>query len=161
MTGQGEKIGSALAKAVKAATGITAASLGARLYRTNVRAVAPAEGARAEGWSDGETRLLIDETAAGAGHVVGWSVLKPGGRHSCHRLRHADAFFMVLGGQGEVLTETGAEPCGDGDVIYAPRGAWHGFHNTSDEPMVLVWGVMGAGSAEAAGFEPVSPPSAP
>jgi mannose-6-phosphate isomerase-like protein (cupin superfamily) len=40
-----------------------------------------------------------------------------------------------------------------GDVVYSPRGVWHGFNNTSNEDVVLVWGWMGAGSIEASGYE--------
>jgi hypothetical protein len=38
-------------------------------------------------------------------------------------------------------------------VVYSPRGCWHGFNNTSNEDVVLVWGWMGAGSIEASGYE--------
>ena len=44
-------------------------------------------------------------------------------------------------------------PSGEGDVVYSPRGVWHGFNNTSDEDVVLVWGWMGAGSIEDSGYE--------
>ena len=47
----------------------------------------------------------------------------------------------------------GLEPSGEGDVVYSPRGVWHGFNNTSSEDVVLVWGWMGAGSIEASGYE--------
>ena len=39
--------------------------------------------------------------------------------------------------------------------MFTPRGHWHGFRNTSDEDVVLVWGWSGAGSLEAAGYESV------
>ena len=45
------------------------------------------------------------------------------------------------------------EPSGEGDVVYSPRGCWHGFNNTGDEDVTLVWGWSGAGSLEAAGYE--------
>ena len=41
----------------------------------------------------------------------------------------------------------------EGDVVYSPRGVWHGFNNTSSEDVVLVWGWMGAGSIDASGYE--------
>ena len=40
-----------------------------------------------------------------------------------------------------------------GDVIYTPRGHWHGFDNTGEEDVLLIWGWSGAGSLEAAGYE--------
>jgi quercetin dioxygenase-like cupin family protein len=45
------------------------------------------------------------------------------------------------------------DPSGEGDVVYSPRGCWHGFNNTSNEDVVLVWGWMDAGSIEDSGYE--------
>ena len=45
------------------------------------------------------------------------------------------------------------QPSGECDVIFTPPGHWHGFNNTSNEPVVLVWAWSGAGSLEAAGYE--------
>ena len=47
----------------------------------------------------------------------------------------------------------GDKPSKEGDVVYSPRGCWHGFNNTSSEDVVLVWGWMGAGSIEDSGYE--------
>ena len=154
MTSRGEKIGVALAKAVKAATGITSATLGAKMFRTNIKDVPKVEGLkRDDGWIDMQVQFLIDKKSAGADHVVGWTVLKPGASHECHRHRNCDEFFIVLKGQGHIITDKGLEPSGEGDVVYSPRGCWHGFNNTSSEDVVLVWGWMGAGSIDASGYE--------
>jgi mannose-6-phosphate isomerase-like protein (cupin superfamily) len=160
-----EKIGSALAKAVKK----TAAQMTSdkeeaakeptskrptTMYRTNMRDVPKATGLpRKDGWVDMQVQFLIDKKTAGADHVVGWTVLKPGARHENHRHHHCDEFFIVLKGRGHIYTDKGEEPSGEGDVVYSPRGCWHGFNNTSDEDVVLVWGWMGAGSIEASGYE--------
>ena len=56
-------------------------------------------------------------------------------------------------GEVALYTDEGDKPSGEGDVIYSPRGCWHGFNNTSDEDVVLVWGWMGAGSIEDSGYE--------
>ena len=56
--------------------------------------------------------------------------------------------FRLLKGQGHIITEKGLEPSVEGDVVYSPRGVWHGFNNTSNDDVVLVWGWMGAGSIE-------------
>jgi mannose-6-phosphate isomerase-like protein (cupin superfamily) len=45
------------------------------------------------------------------------------------------------------------EPSRAGDVIFTPAGDWHGFDNTSDEDVELIWGWAGAGSLEGAGYE--------
>lgn len=154
MTSKAEKIGAALAKAVKATTGVTRVTFGAEMYRTNIRNVPKVEGLKHDDSSiDTQVQFLIDKKSAGADHVVGWTVLKPGACHECHRHRNCDEFFMVLKGQGHVITDKGLEPSGPGDVVYSPRGCWHGFNNTSKDDVILVWGWMGAGSMEDSGYE--------
>jgi mannose-6-phosphate isomerase-like protein (cupin superfamily) len=158
MTSKAEQIGSALAKAVrKTAANIAAgtpATPAPNMYRTNIKDVPKVEGLkRDDGWIDMQVQFLIDKKSAGADHVVGWTVLKPGARHERHLHRNCDEFFIVLKGHGHIYGEHGEEPSGEGDVIYSPRGCWHGFNNTSSEDVVLVWGWMGAGSIEASGYE--------
>jgi len=155
MTSQGEKIGAALAKAVKG----TVAAMQERkeppvMYITNINDVPKVEGLkRDDGWIDMQVQFLIDKKSAGANHVVGWTVLKPGARHENHRHLNCDEFFIVLKGQGQIYTDHGDKPSKEGDVVYSPRGCWHGFNNTSNEDVVLVWGWMGAGSIEESGYE--------
>ena len=155
MTSKAEMFGAALGKAVKN----TMAKLNeetppAKMYRTNLRDVPKAEGLpRDDGWVDMQVQFLIDKKSAGADHVVGWTVLKPGASHERHLHRNCDEFFIVLKGQGHIITDKGLEPSVEGDVVYSPRGVWHGFNNTSSEDVVLVWGWMGAGSIEDSGYE--------
>ena len=155
MTSKVEMFGTALGKAVKK----TMATLNedkppAKMYRTNLKDVPKVEGLpRDDGWVDMQVQFLIDKKSAGANHVVGWTVLKPGARHENHRHHYCDEFFIVIKGQGTIYTEDGEKPSIEGDVVYSPRGCWHGFNNTSDEDVVLVWGWMGAGSIEASGYE--------
>ena len=124
-------------------------------YRTNIRTVPLAGGLSPEdGWINMQVRFLIDRRTVGSDQlVVGWTVLPPGARHEKHRHHHADEFFVVLEGHGMIYTDAGDEPAAKGDVIFSPRGHWHGFNNTSDTDVVLVWGWSGAGSLEAAGYE--------
>jgi mannose-6-phosphate isomerase-like protein (cupin superfamily) len=149
------KIGAALAKAVKR----TQASMmqpekKPTMYRTNLRDVPKVEGLpRHDGWVDMQVQFLVDKATAGADHVIGWTVLKPGARHERHLHRNCDEFFIVLKGHGHIYTDDGETPSGEGDVIYSPRGCWHGFNNTSNEDVVLVWGWMGAGSIADSGYE--------
>ncbi len=128
-------------------------------YRTNLDAVPLVEGLRKdEGWVEMQVQFLIDEHKAGTSDfLLGWTVLPPGARHDRHRHHDADEFFVVLQGAGEVYTDTGRAPAEKGDVIFTPRGHWHGFDNTGDEDVVLVWGWSGAGSLEATGYEADSP----
>jgi len=164
MTSKAELIGAALAKAVKktmaaakestATPPPTPATSGPPMYRTNIRNVPKVEGlARKDGWVDMQVQFLIDKKTAGANHVVGWTVLKPGARHERHLHRNCDEFFIVIKGRGHIYSDLGEEPSVEGDVVYSPRGCWHGFNNTSNEDVVLVWGWMGAGSIEASGYE--------
>src|SRR5712671_582147 len=109
------------------------------MYRTNMREVRKVGGLkRKDGWVDMQVQFLIDKASAGADHVIGWTVLKPGARHERHR---------------HLYTDDGEAPSGEGDVVYSPRKCWHGFNNTSKADVVLVWGWMGAGSIEASGYE--------
>jgi len=124
-------------------------------YRTNIREVSYVEGlTREEGWINMQVQFLIDEKSAGSDKLVfGYTVLPPGARHERHRHFHCDEFLLVLKGHGEIYTDEGEEPSGEGDVVFTPRGHWHGFNNTSDQEVTLVWGWSGAGSLEAAGYE--------
>ncbi len=124
-------------------------------YRTNFHEVPYVGGLKAEeGWVDMRVQFLIDQAAAGSDQLlVGRTVLPPGARHERHRHPHADEFFVVLSGQGMIYTDGGEEPAGEGEVVFTPRAHWHGFNNTSQEDVVLVWGWSGAGSLEAAGYE--------
>ena len=162
MASKAEKIGAALGKAVRRTADQIAAgtpSQAPAMYRTNIRNVPPAEGFRPDdGRGDTRVQFLIDKKSAGADHVVGWTVLKPGARHERHRHRNCDEFFIVLKGHGHVYGAQGEQPAEQGDVVYAPRGCWHGFANTSNDDVVLVWGWMDAGSLDASGYEMPAPP---
>ena len=123
-------------------------------YRTRIEDVPLEQGLREdEGWVHMQGQFLIGERNAGAKDlVVGRTVLPPGARHERHLHPNCDEFLVVLSGHGEIYTNTGREPSKAGDVIYTPRGNWHGFDNTSDEDVLLFWGWSGAGSLEAAGY---------
>jgi quercetin dioxygenase-like cupin family protein len=124
-------------------------------YRTNLRDVPHVGGlARDEGWINMQVQFLIDQKTVGSDKLlIGWTVLPPGARHDKHRHSNADEFVIVITGRGFIYTDTGREPSGQGDVVFTPRGHWHGFDNTGNEDVVLVWGWSGAGSLEAAGYE--------
>ena len=128
-------------------------------FRTNLGDVPLVPGLRAdEGWVDMRVQFLIDKHAAGSeDFLLGWTVLPPGARHDRHRHHQADEFFIVLQGSGFVYTNEGREPAGRSDVIVTPRGHWHGFDNTGEEDVVLVWGWSGAGALEDTGYEADTP----
>jgi len=123
-------------------------------YRTRIDEVPLQQGLREEeGWIDMQVQFLIDAGAAGSQQlVVGRTVLRPGARHERHLHPNADEFLVVMSGAGAIYTNTGRAPSCAGDVIFTPRGNWHGFDNTSDEDVLLIWGWSGAGSLDAAGY---------
>jgi mannose-6-phosphate isomerase-like protein (cupin superfamily) len=111
-----------------------------------------------DGWIDMQVQFLIDEKTAGSDRMlVGWTVLPPGAAHERHRHPNVDEFWIVIKGNGVMFTEDEEMPSGEGDVVFTPAGHWHGFRNTSDEDVVLVWGWSGAGSLESAGYETPAP----
>ena len=124
-------------------------------YRTTIGDVPLARGLREEeGWVDMRVQFLIDAAGAGSENlVVGRTVLPAGARHERHLHPNADEFLVVLRGSGEIYTDEGEEPAGEGDVVFTPRGHGHGFNNTTDDEVLLFWGWSGAGSLEAAGYE--------
>jgi quercetin dioxygenase-like cupin family protein len=123
-------------------------------YRTRIEDVPLEQNLdREDGWIDMQVQFLIDAQAAGSdGLVVGRTVLPPGARHTRHAHPNCDEFLVVLSGRGEIYTNEGREPSQAGDVVYTPRGNFHGFDNTGDEDVLLFWGWSGAGSLEAAGY---------
>jgi quercetin dioxygenase-like cupin family protein len=124
-------------------------------YRTTIHDVPLERGLREdEGWVDMQVQFLIDERSAGSERlVVGRTVLEPGARHERHRHPRCDEFLVVMSGRGEIYLDEGQAPSRAGDVIFTPSGHWHGFNNTGDEDVLLIWGWSGAGSLEAAGYE--------
>lgn len=109
---------------------------------------------REDGWVDMQVQFLVDRATVGSeDFLLGWTVLPPGARHERHRHPNADEFFIVIEGSGMIYTDTAREPSTKGDVIFTPRGHWHGFDNTGDDDVVLVWGWSGAGSLDDAGYE--------
>src|SRR5262249_34731825 len=94
----------------------------AKMYRTNMRDVPKVAGLkRRDAWVDMRVQFLIEKAPAGAAHVVGGTVLKPGARHERHRHHNCDEFFIVLKGHGHIYTDDGEAPSGEGDVVYSPR----------------------------------------
>lgn len=126
----------------------------AKPFRTNLKDVPLVGGLKREdGWIDMQVQFLIDKKTANSERMlVGWTVLPPGASHERHSHPNVDEFWIVLKGKGVMYTDDGEEPSGEGDVVFTPAGYWHGFKNTSDQDVVLVWGWSGAGSLEDAGY---------
>lgn len=106
-----------------------------------------------EGWVRMQVQFAVGEKTGSDRLLLGRTVLPPGARHDPHRHAGCDEFLFVVRGHGVVYTDEGDEAAGEGDVIFTPRGAVHGFHNTSGGDVELLWGWSGAGSLEASGYE--------
>jgi quercetin dioxygenase-like cupin family protein len=99
-------------------------------------------------------RWLVGANAAkSASLVVGQSTFISGAAHLLHRHDHGDEFFYVFEGRGAHLVEGGEVAMQAGDVVFAPRGEWHGFRNTDDRPVRAIFGYFGVTSLDEAGYE--------
>lgn len=127
-----------------------------RATKVNVNSVENAQGLRAdEGWIDMAVQFLINEANAGAEKVVfGRTIFRPGSRHDWHRHENAEEVQYLVAGQGIVLDGDDEIDVVAGDVVFTPRGRWHGFRNTSDtDDAEIIWLWAGAGSRDEAGYE--------
>jgi len=97
--------------------------------------------------------LATTQTVGTRKLVLATSTFTPGGSHQLHRHPHADEFFLVLQGGGEHLTRSGHVRLNPGDMAYIPAGEWHGFRTDAGVTTRTVYGYLGAGSLEQAGYE--------
>ncbi|MFA5918346.1 MAG: cupin domain-containing protein [Candidatus Nanopelagicaceae bacterium] len=126
-----------------------------QLFTTNFKNVPTVEGLRRdEGWVNMQVQFLIDKATANSKELlVGRTVLPPGAMHDRHRHFNCEEFWIVLQGSGVMYTNEGERPAKEGDVVLIPREHWHGFKNTTDSDVILIWGWSGAGSLEDSGYE--------
>lgn len=126
-----------------------------QLFTTNFKSVPTVEGLRRdEGWVNMQVQFLIDKATANSKELlVGRTVLPPGAMHDRHRHFNCEEFWIVLQGSGVMYTNEGERPAKEGDVVLIPREHWHGFKNTTDSDVILIWGWSGAGSLEDSGYE--------
>ena len=76
----------------------------------------------------------------------------PGARHELHRHPNAEEVEYLISGQGVAYVDDDAIELGQGEAVFVPRNAYHGFENTSSAEVVMAWLYAGAASLEAAGF---------
>jgi quercetin dioxygenase-like cupin family protein len=108
----------------------------------------------AEGLVDvGVRRLASKDTVGTRSLMVAMSTFAPSGRHELHRHPHADQFFLVLSGRGEHLTQDGPVSLAPGDLVFIRAGEWHGFRADPAITTDVVYGYLGAGSLDQAGYD--------
>ena len=108
----------------------------------------------ARGWDGLRVWWLIDRAGAGSTEVVfNVTEFSPGKTHGLHRHPHAEEVLYVLRGEGLHLSE--GEPVRQraGEVVFIPRGEWHGFANDSERPTTVIAVFGGVGSYDEAGYE--------
>jgi quercetin dioxygenase-like cupin family protein len=86
----------------------------------------------------------------------------PNRSHEVHRHAHAEEYFFVLEGSGVHLTDGEPIRVHKGDLVFIPKGEWHGFANDTSEPTLSVTVMGGVAHYSDAGYEvlPGSQPSA-
>jgi quercetin dioxygenase-like cupin family protein len=106
------------------------------------------------GFTDMGVRWLVtSETVGSSKLVVATSVFTPSGEHGAHRHPHADEFFLVIEGGGEHLSPQGPIGMEVGDLVLVPAGEWHGYRTAGGTATTSIYGYLGAGSLQQAGYE--------
>ena len=108
-----------------------------------------------DGWVDMDVRWLFTRETVGAEHsVFGITVFPPGSKHDIHRHPHAEEFEYLVSGHGIARVGDADVELGPGEVVFVPTNDYHGFENTGDEPVFMIWGYAGAANLDEAGLHP-------
>lgn len=86
--------------------------------------------------------------------LLALATFEPGAVQQVHRLNSAGQVAYLLSGRAEFLTPDGIVAIGPGDTIYAKKGEWHGFRNTSEEPSVFLFAYSPTPEYAKMGYEP-------
>lgn len=70
--------------------------------------------------------------------LIGLNTFEPGQEHALHSHDDLDKAYHVLAGEGEFLTDDGAEPMEPDMMMIAPSGVAHGIRNTGKERLVVL-----------------------
>jgi len=106
-----------------------------------------------DGWVDMDVRWLLTRESVGAEHgVFGITVFPPGSKHDIHRHPNAEEFEYLVSGRGVARVGDADVELGPGEVVFVPKNDYHGFENTGDEAVFMIWGYAGAASLDEAGY---------
>jgi quercetin dioxygenase-like cupin family protein len=106
-----------------------------------------------DGWVDMDVRWLLTRDTVGTEHsVFGITVFPPGSKHDIHRHPNAEEFEYLVSGHGIARVGDADVELGPGEVVFVPTNDYHGFENTGDEPVFMIWGYAGAASLDEAGY---------
>jgi quercetin dioxygenase-like cupin family protein len=106
-----------------------------------------------DGWIDMDVRWLVTSANVGSENsVFGLTIFPPGAKHDIHRHPNAEEFEYLVSGHGIARVGDADVELGPGEVVFVPTNDYHGFENTGDEPVFMIWGYAGAASLEEAGY---------
>jgi hypothetical protein len=97
-----------------------------------------------------QVQFLIDKQSAGADHVVGWTMLRPGASHERHPHRNRRVLHCAQGRARLIITEHGLEPAAK--AMSCIRRATAGLVSATRQRCGAGVGWMGAGSITASGY---------
>ena len=107
-----------------------------------------------DGWVDMDVRWLLTRDSVGAERsVFGVTVFPTGSKQDVHRHPNAEEWEYLVSGSGIARVGDADVELGQaGEVVFVPKNDYHGFENTGDEPVFMIWGYAGAASLEEAGY---------
>jgi quercetin dioxygenase-like cupin family protein len=106
-----------------------------------------------DGWMDMDVKWLVTSETVGAENCVfGITVFPPGSKHDIHRHPNAEETEYIVAGSGIAAVGDDDVRVDAGELVFVPKNEYHGFHNDTDEPAVMVWTYAPAASLEEAGY---------
>ena len=72
----------------------------------------------------------------------------PGQKMRIHKHLNNDELIFIQKGEGTLLLDDETIQVHTGDVVFVPRGTWHGLHNTSNENLKMIFQYSPAGFEE-------------
>jgi quercetin dioxygenase-like cupin family protein len=112
------------------------------------------------GWEGLHVWWLVDRSQTGAESIVfNVTEFPPGKVHGLHRHPNCEEALYLLSGAGLHLSEGEPVRQSAGEVVFIPRGEWHGFANDTDQPTTVIAVFGGVGSYAEAGYEDFEPAS--
>ena len=110
------------------------------------------------GWEGMEVHWLADRDHGGTETTVfNVTQFPPNRAHEVHRHEHAEEYFLLLEGSGLHLSDGDPVRLEQGELVFVPKGEWHGFANDTDEPAVAVTVMGGVSHYSDAGYEVLDP----
>jgi quercetin dioxygenase-like cupin family protein len=106
-----------------------------------------------DGWDGIDVQWLVTSDSVGSEHhVFGLTIIQPGGAHHKHRHPNAEETQYLLLGAGVAIIGDDEVEQSTGELVFVPKGEWHGFRNTTEAPVVMYWTYGGATNLETAGY---------